>query len=476
MMNIMTINGYPAFIQYDPELEMLCGVFIDFDEGSDFYAQDIKSLRHQGAARLYHLLHPDPVAKKSQAGGSVADVPQRAITEQNHRQQLAILIQERTALLEISQTLISALELKPELILKKFQKIVNYSQAVFFVRKEQTLVALAVHGSRLLQQAMPLKIDLRGLAETTRLLDEYQPQCVADVWQANDPAADAWRHLLEPHINLLLGDMHAWLWVPLVIKGEIVGGIGLADTAVDKFTPEQAALTRTLANQAAIALINGQLYEQAQALAAIEERQRLAQNLHDTVNQSLFSASIIAEVLPRLWERKPQEGQEALEDLRRLIRGALAEMRGLLAELRPVVLIDTDLGDLLQQLGDALTGRANVPVAVQVTGTDFLPMEVRIVFYRLGQEALNNIAKHANATAVTIHLRYENNSKVELRIRDNGRGFAPDTVPIGHYGLSMMGERAQAVGATLVINSQPSEGTEIFVHWTTSTLPNGKIT
>jgi signal transduction histidine kinase len=127
---------------------------------------------------------------------------------------------------------------------------------------------------------------------------------------------------------------------------------------------------------------------------ALEERQRLAQNLHDAVNQSLFSASLIAEVLPRLWERNHDEGRQSLEDLRRLTRGAMAEMRGLLAELRPLVLTDSEMGDLLRQLGDSLTGRTNIPVAVTV-GEKALPAEVQVAFYRFVRKSLHNIAKHA---------------------------------------------------------------------------------
>ncbi|MBK8986638.1 MAG: PAS domain S-box protein [Chloroflexi bacterium] len=201
--------------------------------------------------------------------------------------------------------------------------------------------------------------------------------------------------------------------------------------------------------------------------ATLQERQRLAQNLHDAVNQSLFSASLIAEVLPRLWERDPTEGRQALEDLRRLTRGAMAEMRGLLAELRPLVLTDSELGDLLRQFGDALTGRTNIPVQVTVTGTERgpLPADVQVAFYRVCQEALTNIAKHAGASRVEIDLRYEADA-VTLRIRDNGQGFDMAHTPAGHYGLSMMRERAKTIGAELTVASQPGQGAEIVIRWT----------
>ncbi len=197
----------------------------------------------------------------------------------------------------------------------------------------------------------------------------------------------------------------------------------------------------------------------------IAERQRLAQNLHDAVNQSLFSAGLIAEVMPRVWERDQAAARLSLEDLRHLTRGAQAELRALLAELRPSVLAEADLRDLLRQLADAFTGRMNVPVEVRVSGEGALPAEVQVAFYRLCQEGLNNTAKHAEASCVEIDLMYETGA-VELRVRDDGRGFDPGQAPpAGHYGLSMMGERAGEVGAALKILSQPGQGTEIIIRW-----------
>jgi two-component system nitrate/nitrite sensor histidine kinase NarX len=122
------------------------------------------------------------------------------------------------------------------------------------------------------------------------------------------------------------------MWVPLAIEGRLLGSLGFAHRKIDYFTPHHASLSLSMADQIAIKMHNAELYQQVREVAALQERQALARNLHDAVNQSLFSAGLIAEVLPRLWERDPVEGQQSLEDLRRLTRGALAEMRGLLAE------------------------------------------------------------------------------------------------------------------------------------------------
>lgn len=293
------------------------------------------------------------------------------------------------------------------------------------------------------------------------MFNERRSTRIADV-QSSDPPAQYLRSLLKQQAGLLVKGVKSWMWVPLAIKGRLIGVIGVAHAERNYFTAHDADLALTVANQAAITMVNAELYENAQTLAALQERQRLARNLHDAVNQSLFSAGLIAEVLPRLWERSPEEGRQSLEDLRRLTRGAQADMRLLLAELLPSTLTDAELGDLLRLLGKALAGRTNIPINVNVMGEGKLPNEVQVALYRLCQEGLSNIARHAGASQVDIYLNYEPDA-VELRIRDDGRGFDPDKTPPGHYGLSMMRERAAAIGAKLSITSQPGHGTEIII-------------
>ncbi|MDI6694408.1 MAG: PAS domain S-box protein [Anaerolineales bacterium] len=393
----------------------------------------------------------------------VRDVSQRVHTEQLLQQRVEAHNREQFILLEISQTLASALELQPGLILDQLRVIIEYTQGGLFKLVDSTLVALAVRGPQALEQAMPFQILLQSPEVLTMLFDERQSIRIADVHSADAPARFL-RSLLDEQAALLLEGARSWMWVPLSIKGRMIGAIGVAHADHNYFTAHHADLALTVANQAAITMVNAELYENAQTLAALQERQRLARNLHDAVNQSLFSAGLIAEVLPRLWERDPEEGRRSLEDLRRLTRGAQADMRLLLAELRPSTLTDAKLGDLLRLLGNALTGRVNIPVYVAVEGERDLPAEVQVAFYRLCQEGLNNIAKHAGASRVDIQLQYEANA-VELRIRDDGRGFDLEQTPPGHYGLSMMHERAAAVGANLSIVSQPGHGTEIVVRW-----------
>jgi two-component system nitrate/nitrite sensor histidine kinase NarX len=276
-----------------------------------------------------------------------------------------------------------------------------------------------------------------------------------------DPSIPAWikerRLIIRTHFAAAMG-------VPLIVDEQVYGGLAFYYAEPQIFSQEQVQLALNFAEQAALAMENAQLRQQVAHSAAAAERSRLARDLHDAVTQTLFSASLIAEVLPRIWEQNPEEGQRRLTELRELTRGALAEMRTLLLELRPSALEEAKLGDLLRQLGESITGRARVPVSVRVEGECQVPVRVKAAFYRIAQEALNNVAKHAGASEVAVQLECASN-RVELSVRDDGRGFDPACTPPDSLGLGIMRERAEDVGATLCIESGAGQGTRIHVSW-----------
>jgi signal transduction histidine kinase len=201
-----------------------------------------------------------------------------------------------------------------------------------------------------------------------------------------------------------------------------------------------------------------------QEFAAIEERERLARELHDSVSQILFTAGMIADATPRLREKDPTRGQENLELLSFLIRGASAEMRSLLLELRPDTLKDQTLGKLLETLVAAARARTRAAVSLKVESDCLLPEDVTLTLHRIAQESLNNIAKHAEASEVVIDLSSSPDS-ANLSIEDDGRGFDPQVIPAGHLGIGIMRERAQKIGATFQIKSKPGDGTFVLVTW-----------
>jgi signal transduction histidine kinase len=165
-----------------------------------------------------------------------------------------------------------------------------------------------------------------------------------------------------------------------------------------------------------------------------------------------------------LWARDTEEGQRRLKVLRKLTRGAMAEMRTLLVELRPSTLIKADLAELLCQLGETVAGRTESRVELAISPIPPLPAEVKVALYRIAQEALNNVVKHAHANRVEIGMEAEKGA-VTLCVHDDGRGFDMAGIPTGHFGLDNIRERAEGIGAELVMASVPGHGTQITVIW-----------
>lgn len=255
--------------------------------------------------------------------------------------------------------------------------------------------------------------------------------------------------------------------VPLAVEGEAYGVLALYYHAPRDFVSDEIRLAKAFADQTALALENARLREQAEQAAAVEERQRLARELHDAVTQTLFSASLFADVIPELWEVDQEEARRRLQQLRGLTRGALAEMRLLLVELRPGALNDLALTDLLRQLTDAAAGNTGAEVALRIEGPGpaRFPTNVHVALYRIAQEALHNIVKHAQAGHVLVVLDARADGSVTLTITDDGRGFDPDACPPGHLGVSIMHERADEIGAQLRIESSPGHGARVEVEW-----------
>jgi signal transduction histidine kinase len=268
---------------------------------------------------------------------------------------------------------------------------------------------------------------------------------------ANDPRVD--HRITDPE------GICSLLQVPIQIDGEVFGVFGVNFCHERTFTGAEERLLVALAERAADAIANAQKYEQAQYAATLEERQRLARELHDAVTQTLFAAGLNAEALPGIWAADSEKGHQWLQELRRLIWGALAETRMVLVELRPAALTEMDLQELLQQLAHAASARVpSLETVVTVDGEHRITPEVQVGLYRITQEALNNIVKHADARHAEVRL-VRRPDGAELSVSDDGRGFDPRSIPAGHLGIGIMRERAEAIGGLLTIDSVPGGGT-----------------
>jgi signal transduction histidine kinase len=252
--------------------------------------------------------------------------------------------------------------------------------------------------------------------------------------------------------------------VPLVARGEALGALNLYYLPGDEPGEDETFFLGAVADQTAVAVENARLFAAAQGKAALEERQRLARELHDSVSQALYGIGLGSRTARTLLDREdsPERVAEWLEYVLSLAEAGLTEMRALIFELRPESLETEGLIAALKQQAAALEARHEIPVRAALGEEPDLPLETKEALYRIAQEALHNTVKHARATSADLKLECDAWG-IALHVSDDGAGFDPEGDFSGHLGLKSMRERAARLGGTLRVESTLGEGTSIRV-------------
>jgi signal transduction histidine kinase len=254
------------------------------------------------------------------------------------------------------------------------------------------------------------------------------------------------------------------LAVPILDGDEPVGGLLAESALIDAFTAEDATRMEVLARAAGITLSNArrerELRRQAAELAASAERAHLARELHDSVTQALFAMTLVSRSIELLLTRDPDAASERFAQLRALQREALTEMRSLVFELRPGSVTEHGLVTALETHAKALEARVGLRVGVESTLPERLPIEIEEALYRIAQEALHNVVRHASASRVRVRVDRPG-ERARLLVEDDGQGFDPKQVPEGHLGLAGMRARAERLGGTLGVRPRKGGGTTV---------------
>ncbi len=392
--------------------------------------------------------------KAQRITGSITDITDLTQAQDAEHEQRMLA----EALCDTAELLNSTLDLEEVLdrILRVIGRVVPHKTASIMLVDDDMAHIVRYQGDedndhRLLE---PYRFWVSEISHLETMRQTGKPLFICDI----HADADYWSKLPEQDW------IRSYVGTPICLEGQVTGFLNLHSATPGFFTPIHAERLQAFANQAASAIQNARSFERAHALAALEERQRLARDLHDAVSQTLWSANLTAEVLPDLWEQDVEEGRKSLADLHHFTSGALAEMRALLIELRPSGLVETRLSILLRQLTESMSNRLGVRISLQLEGNCLLPPDIQVAFYRIAQEALNNIARHTLAKESNVYLRHQPGSAY-LCISDNGAGFNPKQIPSGRWGLSIMRERAASINAQLDIQSEPKKGTQITVIW-----------
>jgi len=430
------------------------------------------TLQKKGGSEIFTLVSPVAVYDNGNTyKGSfavVTDITERVLAGRMLEQRVEERTQELSALLDITHDIISPTDLNVVLnrILERLQTILDIHRLAIIGEQQDGWRVLA----QVCQCYPPDCESIQFLEHEVQALvnDFYSTEPVLITSrEGNGGEHNGFRATVSRLSAGCKANLHCWLGVPLMEKDKIMGVL-LFGCEQEEVSAGQINIIQAAANLVSITIENNRLYKQLRESVLEEERNRLARDLHDSVTQTLFTASVLAEVTPRIWDKDKGIARQNLEKLSRLIRGALAEMRSMLIELRIGEVADQNLDQLLHTLLEAVQGRSKIMINESIPDIPEIPKNVKSAYYRVAREALNNMVVHAGASRVDV-LLVEKQGVLTLRIKDNGVGFNPQELEAGHLGIKIMAERAAAVGADLQILSESAKGTQVILTWPKST-------
>jgi signal transduction histidine kinase len=246
----------------------------------------------------------------------------------------------------------------------------------------------------------------------------------------------------------------SWIGVPLQFRDEIIGALAIDKNDLGFYDEEDGRTVLAFANQAGIAIENARLYDRSREQDILQERNRLARELHDSLSQSLFSMVLNAEAAGLFFESDPERARSQIRLLYETANAALKDMRSLIFELRPANLEQEGLATVLTKHAKVVGDRHGIKIKLDTKGQGRLALHIEKALFRVAQEALNNIVKHAKATEAWIHLSTQEDT-VYLKIKDNGVGIKPGAAKPSTLGLTSMRERIEQLGGTFEIGANP---------------------
>jgi PAS domain S-box-containing protein len=432
-------------------------------QGRHFQTQSLDL--HRDGRALHVEVHGSSFAYKGKPHilSVIRDISDRVQAYELLEQRVAERTRELTTLLDVSHNVASTLELKPllGLILDQLQTVVDYSGATIYLAEADHLVVLGYRDPIPEDVLLASRLSLSQAGIIWESICEGRPLIIPDT-HGDTPLARAYQAIVGEKLYSMLNYVRSWMGVPLILKDRVIGMLTLARDIPDHFTEQHGRLALAIANQAAIAIENARLFEQAQGLAALMERQRLARELHDSVSQALYGIALGARTARTLLDRDPSRLAEPLDYVLLLAEAGLTEMRALIFELRPESLELEGLVVALSKQAASMRARHGLEVELALCDEPELPIERKEALYRIAQESLHNIVKHAQASHVDLRLSWQD-GRALLSVQDNGQGFDSAQPFPGHLGLRSMRERVAKFGGTFQIESERGRGTLIRV-------------
>lgn len=451
--NVEAILSIPIF-QHETQIGSIWLHAVTANAFDDDVMQAGQETALQLGIAVQHITLVQQVQHYAEELESRVEARTRELHEREQSEHLQRIFAE--AMLDIARGLNSTLDLDQvlERILMNLGRVMPYDMANIMLLQDTTGRTVKWHG--------------KGLGHDDNVTD--------DVIEIDVNTHPAYQKILQNGECLLMngleqitgqtfagtgGQSYTYIGVPIRSDEQIHGIINIYCPQMVSFSKRQIEHLEAFADHAAVAINNARLHKKEQELAVVEERQRLARDLHDAVSQMLFALSLTAEAVAAAKNRNSERQKNNLADIARLAQAALSEMRLLLFELRPTDGENIQLKELLEKLVSAFRGRDRRSIQLTVDGNlPVLPIEIKVQLYRIAQEAMNNASKHTEVSPVELHLQVVEHELI-LVIQDHGPGFDVRAVQGDGHGLLIMQERAAKIGAKLAITSEIGVGTQV---------------
>jgi len=364
----------------------------------------------------------------------LAEANKRLAESESIKRTMSALIQELT----LDEVL--------EIVCSEAKQLMNATgSAVLLVEDGWLKVTFSIGNPLPAMERLPLKDSLAGL-----VVQQGKPVLV------NDPIKQVHAYHRNPNLQSLLV-------IPLYMDDVSIGVIDVVNKP-GGFTNDDMRIMSLFADQAAIAIENIRLHKQSEQLAVVNERQRLARDLHDSVTQTIYSLSLYADATQKaLQGNKVDKALDHLDELRKMVREAMLDMRLLIFELHPPILQKEGLATAIKIRLESVEARSGIRTEFNVVDEIGLPVETETELYRIAQEALTNVVKHAKANHVNVSMQYFQDI-FKLKVQDNGIGFdSEEASKGGGLGLRGIQERVQRMNGSISVISTPKIGTTLEV-------------
>jgi signal transduction histidine kinase len=400
----------------------------------------------------------------------MADATERVLAYEELKNQAEAHTHGLTTLLGISHHMVS-LEQEPPLllILDRLKDIIDYTEAGITKLEEDQLTVLAYQGSVPQAEWVGSSMSVADSPLHRQVIYQREPVIIPDIWSASPMAQTLQNLIAEKELEKTYTSLRSWMAVPLVAKEQVIGMLFLGHRQPDWFSAQRAELVQVLADHVAVALEIDRVSRQTRHLATLEERDRLARELHDNVAQALGYMNLqIAAADQLLAANQTAKAQTSLRELKQIVGETYTDVREEIFNLRATTSLGLGFLDTLRDYLAKYRTYYELDVQMVMEADESLlelSADVGTQIIRIIQEALINVRKHAKVDKAIIRLKYEKN-RICISVEDKGLGF--DTAQLDQadksgFGLQIMAERAEGVGGHLEVDTAPGEGVRIII-------------